>query len=259
MRGRLADAAGLLAMAREEGDAAVLADLAAELAGIEDDVTALRIRMLLDGAYDTHGAVVFVRAAVPDDPASTVLAETLLRVYRRWADRHGLPAEVVAEHHALVAGLREATLTVSSPYAYGLLRGEDGRHTMTAADPFDRQGRVRTGHAFVEVSPLAEDDDPIALADEDVRISLYCSRGPSRSGSSGSTLHVLHLPSGIGLSVVNDRRAWHRRAEALRIIRSRLLVARGVPQDVREYLWGVLDGDLDAFLHAAVEARHTAL
>jgi hypothetical protein len=134
--------------------------LAEELVGLEDDVTALRIRMLCGGAYDTHGAVVVVRAAASGDPSSTVLA-------------------------------------------------------------------------------------------------------------------VLHLPSGIGVNVINDRRAWHRRAEALRIIRSRLLVPRGVPQDVREYmhdteqlvsdprtgmrsgnLWGVLDGNLDAFLHAAAETRH---
>jgi peptide chain release factor 2 len=223
-------------MALEEHDDAVLADLAGELAGLEDEVTALRIRMQLDGAYDTHGAVVVVRAAAGDDPASTVVAETLLRTYQRWAERQGLCTEVVAEHRAFVAGLREATLTVAAPYAYGLLRGEDGRHTMTAAVPFDPPGRIRTGHAFVEVSPLAQDDDPIALADEDVRIDLYCSRAPDCSGGSRSTIHVLHLPSGIGVSVVNDRRAWQRRAMALRIIRSRLLVPRGVPQDVREHV-----------------------
>ncbi|MGI5175052.1 PCRF domain-containing protein [Dactylosporangium sp. CA-152071] len=234
VRDRLADAAALLAMALAEDDTAVLEDLAGELAALEDAVAAVQVRMRLDGAYDTHGAVVLVRAAAPDDPASTVLAEALLRMYRQWADLHGLPTEVVTEHHASDVGLREATLVLAAPYAYGLLRGEDGRHAMTAADPFDH-GRTRTGHALVEVSPLAQDDDPVALADEDLRVDLYCVRGPSRAGETRSTLHIRHLPTGIGVGLPYDRRARHRKAEAIRIIRSRLLVTRGAPRDVRGY------------------------
>lgn len=190
VRGRLADLVALVAMARDEGDAAVLADVEAELAGLEDDVTGLLSRMLLDGPYDLRSAVVVARATAAEP------VEVVLRRYRQWAQRHGLRVETVAGHPP-----REVILVIAGPFAYGLLRG--------AAD--------------VEVAPLAEDDDPIALRGDDLRVDVHCTRRPADVG----TLGVTHLPTGVAVTVANDGRPAV--AVAVRLIRSRLLVRRDPP------------------------------
>jgi peptide chain release factor 2 len=204
VRRRLDDARQLLALAVDLHDDAVLADLRVEAGALSDAVADLRIRMSLDGPFDLRGAVVVVRARTGEDASALVV--TLLRQYLEWAERHGhviaLPGDVPPGSR-----LREGTLVVAAPYAYGLLRATAGRRRAGAAE------------VTVTVAPLVEDDDPVTLQDEDVRVEVMCTRDPATA-----SVRFTHLPTGRSVSVRNDARTRQRREVALRVLRSLLLV-----------------------------------
>ncbi|MEU8659265.1 PCRF domain-containing protein [Actinoplanes philippinensis] len=206
VRRRLDDAQQLLALAVDARDDAVLADVRAEADALSDAVADLGIRMRLDGPFDLRGAVVVVRAAGTGEDAATLVV-TVLRRYREWAERHG---HVIAMPDDVPPGsrLREGTLVVAAPYAYGLLRAEAGRHRAGAAE------------VTVTVAPLAEHDDPVTLRDLDVRVDMMCTRNPATA-----SVRLTHLPTGWSVSFRNDARAGRQQEVAYRVLRSLLLVA----------------------------------
>ena len=109
-------------------------------------------------------------------------AEMLLRMYLRWAERHGYATEVYDTSYAEEAGLKSATFAVKAPYAYGTLSVEAGTHRLVRISPFDNQGRRQTSFAAVEVVPVVEQTDEIEIPDDDLRVDVYRSSGPGRPG-----------------------------------------------------------------------------
>lgn len=206
MHQRLDDARQLLALALDASDDAVLADLQVEAGALSDAVGDLRIRMRLDGPFDLRGAVVVVRAAGTGED-SAALVKTVLRRYFEWAERHG---HVIAMPDDVPPGAcqREGALVVAAPYAYGLLRAEAGWHRAGAAE------------VTVTVAPLAEDDDPETVRDQDVRVEVMCTRNPATA-----SVRFTHLPTGWSVSLRNDSRVGRQQQVACRVLRSLLLVA----------------------------------
>ncbi|HSO70790.1 MAG TPA: peptide chain release factor 2 [Arachnia sp.] len=292
LRSRLDDAEMMLELADEEGDAEARADLVTDVRKLALDISALEVRTLLSGEYDPRDALITIRAEAGGVDAAD-FAEMLMRMYLRWADRHGYATEVYDTSYAEEAGLKSATFAVKAPYAYGTLSVEQGTHRLVRISPFDNQGRRQTSFAGVEVLPVTEETDHIDIPEGELRIDVFRSSGPGGQSvnTTDSAVRITHLPTGIVVSCQNEKSQLQNKAAALRVLQSRLL--ERVRQDREKELnalksdggnsWGaqmrsyvmnpyqmvkdlrtdhevgnpeaVFDGDIDGFIDAGIRWR----
>jgi peptide chain release factor 2 len=189
-QGRLDDLEVLVELAEAEDDAETLAEAERELAALTKSLGELEVRTLLSGEYDEREALVTIRSEAGGVDAAD-FAEMLLRMYLRWAERHGYKAEVYDTSYAEEAGIKSATFRVSGDNAYGLYGAEKGVHRLVRLSPFDAAHRRQTSFAGVEVSPVI--DAPYAygtLSVEQgthrlVRISPFDNQGRRQTSFAG--------------------------------------------------------------------------
>ena len=153
---RLDDLEVLVELAREADDPESAAEAEDEFAALQTALGDLEVRTLLDGEYDPRSAVVTIRSGAGGDDA-TDFAEMLLRMYLRWAERHGYPVTVMDTSYAEGAGIKSATFEVDAPYAYGTLSVEAGTHRLARISPFGSADKRQTSFVAVEVIPVMEE------------------------------------------------------------------------------------------------------
>ncbi len=292
MEARIDDLEALVELGQEERDAETLVEAERELATLRKAVGELEVRTLLSGEYDERAAVVTIRSGAGGVDAAD-FAEMLLRMYLRWAERHGYPTKVMDTSYAEEAGLKSATFEVNVPYAYGNLSVEGGTHRLVRISPFDNQGRRQTSFAAVEVIPLIEGTDSIEIPENEIKVDVFRSSGPGGQSvnTTDSAVRMTHVPTGIVVSMQNEKSQIQNRAAALRVLQSRLLVLKKAEEaaerkelagdvkaswgdqmrsyvlqpyqmvkDLRtEYEVGnpdkVFDGDIDEFIEAGIRWR----
>jgi peptide chain release factor 2 len=244
LEARIDDLEVLVELGQGEDDADSMAEAANELEALKKALAQLEVVTLLSGEYDEREAVVTIRAgAVGVDAAD--FAEMLMRLYLRWAERHGYPTTVLDTSYAEEAGLKSATFEVKAPYAFGTLSVEAGTHRLVRISPFDNQGRRQTSFAAVEVIPLIEQTDSIDIPDNEIKVDVFRSSGPGGQSvnTTDSAVRLTHLPTGIVVSMQNEKSQIQNRAAALRVLQSRLLLLKKEQENAEKK---ALAGDVKA-------------
>ncbi len=292
LESRIEDLEVLVELAEDEGDADSLAEAVRELESLKKALEELEVVTLLSGEYDEREAVVTIRSGAGGVDAAD-FAEMLLRMYLRWAERHGYPTAVLDTSYAEEAGLKSATFEVKAPYAFGTLSVEAGTHRLVRISPFDNQGRRQTSFAAVEVIPLIEQTDSIEIPDNEIRVDVFRSSGPGGQSvnTTDSAVRLTHIPTGTVVSMQNEKSQIQNRAAALRVLQSRLLLLKQAEENAEKKAmagdvkasWGdqmrsyvlnpyqmvkdlrtehevgntsaVLDGEIDDFIDAGIRWR----